>query len=214
MTRFADRKDVKKLIKQSGNFTKRRYVSIIKWISFCILGVAFGIALNVNRTLYDLYTGVDMVLASDVLFIIFFMAIITSAVICYLLIALKKNRNVLNAVEFQSLLLSSTARYDTKFLVILSPCGEVVFSDRKAPDIFSIPEPKTIDDLIKSKLISQKHKEMMRDTITTSKPYEYSITYPNQKDKGLSLSVLIAPIEKPKGYFLIKGVCEIKNNDK
>lgn len=205
MIRFADRKDTIKLIKQSSDFNKRRYGSILKWTAYFILAIAFAIALNVNRTLYDVYSGVDMVLASDVLLTILFMATIASVVICYLLIAIKRLQYLLNAVEFQSALLSSAARSNTKFLMILSPQGDIVYADRDAMSIFSDSHLHDINDFLESSIVSDADKGTIRNAIATSVAHNFSVIYKDKKNQQSTTMMVIAPLDKPKGYFLIKG---------
>lgn len=205
MIRFLDRKDLKELINQSADFNKRRYGSFMKWVSYIIILVAFAFALNVNKVLYELYSGVDMVLASDVLLTLIFMGVVAVIVTGYLLAVVHNLRYLLTAIEFQITMFSGAVRASTEFFLIANSRNTIVYADRNAIDIFSKEHLHTVEEFLKHDVLNEEDKQKIREVIASGIQQKFTITYTDAAGNEKTTQVSILPIDKPKGYFVIKG---------
>ncbi len=206
MTRFLERKDLSELVKQSSGFAKRRYGSLVKWAACIALLIFFVFSLNINRLLYGIYADIDMVPAEDVLRILVFVSSCALVIIATLLIVISRLRYMLHAVEFQTSIFAGATRVNTIFCIIANEKNKIIYTDSGANVIFPKDKTQTTDELFGFEGISISDKEKLKDAIASGKAAEISMVYQDVNNQHKAALVTLSPLEKPSGYFVIKGV--------
>jgi len=202
--RFADRKNIHKLIQQSTDFKTRNYGSYIVWICCSLIIVLLTLQINfsgVGNILLKqevVLTAVDIIHGAVVL-------LATSLVLGgYLFLIIFKLHRIVNVSEFQSLIFASAMRADTLFCFIVNQEQEILYS-HSCDDIFCGVEFKTLEDILKFEGISAKDKKNMLQVIADNKSKTAPITYKNSQGKTKHAQISLNPVGRPQGYFVLRG---------
>ncbi len=206
MQRFLERKDLKELINQSSDFTKRRYGSLVKWGVCIAMLLLFVFSLYINSEIYKIVSQVESIPSNQVLVTIMFMSTVSVVVIFFLLVALNNFRFAIRALEFQSTLFSSAMKVSSVFCIIANNKNKILYQDRGAENIFPNNQTNSLSEILENDGISVDYKEKAKDAVATGKACEFSMTYQDAQKQQKAVLVTITTLEKPSGCFLIRGV--------
>lgn len=205
MNRFIDRKDLHELIKQSPDFKERYYGSVMKLVSILIMVVAVVSATTTNIFMDGMYIDFDVVKQSKILKIILLLVVVEVVVVGYLYTVICNLRKALTAIDFQVTLFAGAMRTNTVFYIIANADKKIVYADKGATEIFSAKSLESMDALLKNDLMSEETKKKLKHVMKSNEADECKLTY-KEDNKKKTCKVLLAPMDKPKGFFCIKGI--------
>ncbi len=204
--RFIDRTDRDYLIKKSGDFKMRYYGAFLVWVAYAIIVIIIGALLHVENVLYKSAIFTPTIPTIDVMMGALLMVMIILVFSGYLHIIISRLRQEVNAVEFQNMIFSSAMKANAKFTFIIDEEGTIIYSDGKSADMFSLGEEGAkLDDLLEHEGVKKADKISVKKAFEKGRYEEVPITIKNGKGQKNRVTMIIDKIERPKGYFSIRG---------
>lgn len=205
--RFIDRKDRDKIVGQSSEFIARYYGSFVIWGSYAVILIVFAILLHIEQALYKPSLNGDSIPTEDVLYGAMILMMVFLMMAGYLHIMIGRMRKAMNAVEFQNMFFSSAMRMHTKFSFILNKVGTVVYTNTESAQLFGLngDEKLNIESILKSNGIKEQDKELINKALEERINEEIAITLTNSAGKKSDAMFIITPMDKPDGYYYIRG---------
>jgi len=203
--RFVDRKDLKKLIKQSKDFNVRNHLPLGVWLIFGLIMLIIGGIVYFNRLAY----GVDDSHFTSPLiegyYSILFLLTICMVLSGILLLSIVKLNKFLAGVEFQSALFSSSLRVHTVFSCIVNEKHAIVYADNNLRKIMSNGKISSLSDILGCEGFSLEDKGKVIQAVAEGRSEEVPFSFKDSSGKKQGAMVVIDPLDKPKGYFIIRG---------
>lgn len=203
--RFVDRKDKESLIKKSPEFRVRNYGSFMIWISYAFILISLGIAVHVNKVIYGLYSPGGMTMHAHVMVSIIFLILIMLILLGYVFFVIFRIKSLVIAVEFQNMIFASSMKVHTLFCFIINDCHTVIYADKKALDVFSEKNVNIFDDILNHDGISIEDKAKLIKAVSSGVAEEVPLIYTEASGDKKNALIVLDPIEKPKGYFVVRG---------
>jgi hypothetical protein len=179
----------------SSGFTVRKRTGVGLFFHFFLLAcmVILGVALLVY---YQSPKGCALAIAIGLSF----------AIIAQNLEKLKKHKE---SIEFMNALFSSALGAGWKFCCIVKSTGDIVFYNRPFQSIFPAyikQNNRTLESLLTLYNVPQADRDIINGFIFSTSAGSISITLPAvESAESQTFAVHIEPIERPTGFFLIRG---------
>ncbi len=203
--RFVDREDTKYLIKNSPEFRVRNYGSFMIWTSYAFILATLGIALHINKVIYGAFDTQGVNMKVDVILSLIFLLLIMLILLGYVFFVIFRIRSIVSAVEFQNMIFASSVRVHTLFCFIINDEHTVVYADVNSRNIFEEKNTKTFDDILIHDGINAEDKAKLLKAVSSGIAEEVPLLYEEDNGEKKNALVVIDPIEKPKGYFVVRG---------
>jgi hypothetical protein len=203
--RFLDRKDAGAIIKRSTDFKIRNHGSFVLWVSFAFIIVTLGMVLHVNKVIYGSTNNATSVPTSEIIMSVIFMITVTLLLSGYVFLIIFKLRALITAVEFQNAIFSSGLKAHSLFCFVVNTDHTVIYADNSSMNIFSEDKVHNLDDILGHEGISVEDKGKLLKAITDSVFAEGEITYKEKSGTKKTVKIVVDPIEKPRGYFIVRG---------
>lgn len=183
------------LINGSNGFTVRKRTGVGLFFHLFLLAcmVILGVALLVY---YQSPQGGVLTIAIGLSF----------AIIAQNLEKIKKHKE---SIEFMNALFSSALGAGWKFCCIVKNSGDIVFYNRSFQSIFSDytkQNTRTLESLLSLYAVPQAERDIINGFISSASTGSISVTLKSEDNtEKQMLAFHIEPIERPTGYFLIRG---------
>lgn len=205
--RFIDRDDAKSLINSTGDFRLRHHRNFVLWISYAFIASVLLILLllkYVLGTVLELTEAQSTPLA-EIILTVLFIFLVMLALELYVYIVVKKLHTIALANEFQNMMFSSAMKVHTLFSLIANKERTVVYSDNRSVDIFTADKIATLDELLNQDGLKKDNKETLLKAIENGESTEVPFVYKDSKGKNRDAMIVLDPLERPAGYFIIRG---------
>ncbi len=130
---------------------------------------------------------------------------------CFALIAqnLEKMKKIKQSLEFMNALFSSALGKGHQFCCIIKNTGEIVFYNRAFQACFPAyiaQSDRNVSQLLNLYTVAQEHKDKLSALMAANTEGMVSTTFREESaTSGVSMTMYIEPIERPTGYFLVRG---------
>lgn len=205
--RFVDRDDTLKLIRSATDFKSRRHHSFVLWITYAFIASVLCILLLMKYVLGSLLETTDAkaIPFHDIILAVVFIFLVMLALELYVYVVVRRLSTIALANEFQNLMFSSAMKVHTLFSLIANKDHTVVYSDNRSVDIFTADKIATLDELFVQEGLKPEAREELMKAITEGHSTEVAFTYKDSKGKTRDAIIVLDPLERPLGYFIIRG---------
>lgn len=131
--------------------------------------------------------------------------------ICFAFISqnIEKMNSLKKSQEFISALFSSALGKGYQFCCIVKSTGEIVFYNRPFQSVFPAymaQDNRTLETLLNIYSVPQEHREKINSLIAANAEGSVStVVREASATNGLSLTLYVEPIDRPTGFFLLRG---------
>ncbi|MCH2036990.1 MAG: response regulator [Rickettsiales bacterium] len=198
-------------------FIKRRYGGSI-WVIFLFFSISF----------LGLVYGTVSLHVSEQKFVILSAAIFL-VLIFFMIVHIYNNREIIMAIEFQNALYSAAAATGVVFYMIIRPDGSIIHSNLSDMQPFQHLRKKGlrgVNALIESGGLVEKDQDALLDALVNNnsaimdfsmaavqkKAMEAGQFFDNEPSNA-RVKLIVSPIERPEGYFIIRAVEHIDIGD-
>lgn len=131
--------------------------------------------------------------------------------LCFAFVAqnLERLKKVKQALEFMNALFSSALGKGYQFVFIVKNTGDVVFYNRPFQAVFPTyvgTKDRTLETLLATYQMPQEHQEKLKALMSANTEGMITTVLREQSaSSGLSVTLYVEPIERPTGFFIIRG---------
>lgn len=200
--RLVSSQEIYSIMRNAKDFYKRSHIlspiKIVYWLSIILVGAFFSIQcfsglISADITKYKL----DNLITSTIIINLFFIALVITAT--YLIYRMQR---IVLISEFQNLLFSSAMREKSLFYAIFSQ-KNVIYTDENFKKFLQVQNNiATTAELLEKMQIDSEQKEQIASKINNKESFTAECEY-----KGKRVTLDLAPLARPQGFFSLKGFC-------
>ncbi len=207
--RFVERQDAKRFIKESKDFNVRRAKIPLMRIIAIFVSVLMISFVFLVKLIYSLLFLPSHVSPGDelgvILSLVLFAAMAVGAFAVYLIYSIRQN---LIATEFQNLIFASSMRVKTDFCLIVHREKTGIYCDYDFDEMFEQYEYHSNDPfhmLMASQGFNDADEKRLEQALAEGKEAEFDFNLKKKDGTVQKMHVTLDPIERPKGFYIIKG---------
>ncbi|PIR38136.1 MAG: hypothetical protein COV35_07100 [Alphaproteobacteria bacterium CG11_big_fil_rev_8_21_14_0_20_39_49] len=204
--RFIDRPNAKQIVSSTEGFRLRTYGSYVVWVCLSLIILAAAAKFIISDTATNMFDENNTLTVADILVSIIIMAIAAMVFGAYLIYNLMKLKDVINMTEFQAALFASSMRTHTLLCCIVDSNKNVIYADSDAMRLFKNKDNdvEKLRDILAYDGLSDGNKAKIDLAVVNAKKEEVSINYKNIKGESVDAILVVDPIERPKGFSVIR----------
>jgi hypothetical protein len=204
--RFIDRPNAMKIVASTEGFRLRTYGSYIVWVCLSLIILAGAAYFIISDTYENMFDEKNILTVADILVSIIIMTIAAMVFGAYLIYQMIKLKNVINMTEFQAALFASSMRTHTLLCCIVDSNKNVIYADSDAMRLFKNKDNdvEKLRDILAYDGLSDGNKAKIDLSVVNGKKEEVSFPFKNVKGEIVDAILVIDPIERPKGFSVIR----------
>lgn len=138
------------------------------------------------------------------------LSMVAISILCFYIVFLKQqNIDLVTQTEFQNLLFSQAAAVGSLFCVFVKRDGEVVYVNRGLSHVLGDGTQRNFShlaSLLEELALPKPTNEAIQDAVFTLDCVSLPIVISRGSGESIALNLDIAPLARPSGYVVIKGV--------
>ena len=208
--RFVDRTDKKQLIKSCPDFKLRRHGVPPVQVVYMFMAVLLAVVILVGHLVIKLLFLPDneTTPSDEILTILFAIGFCIVAVAVFAVSLIYRIRDTILETEFQNLIFASAGRLGTDFCLITNKDKITIYCDYNFSQLFSAfdQHEEAFNCLLSDKGLKKAEKDKIMKALKDNKPTKISMNFTSSTtDPNKKYSVVIDPISRPAGYFIVRG---------
>lgn len=138
------------------------------------------------------------------------LSMVAISILCFYIVFLKQqNLDLVTQTEFQNLLFSQAAAIGSIFCVFVKRDGEIVYVNRGLSHLLGDGTQRNFShlaSLLEELALPKPTNEAIQDAVFTLDCVSLPIAISRHSGEAVSLTLEIAPLARPSGYVVLKGV--------
>lgn len=137
------------------------------------------------------------------------LSMVAISILCFYIVFLKQqNIDLVTQTEFQNLLFSQAAAVGSIFCVFVKRDGEIVYVNRGLSHVLGDAQRNFshLASLLEELALPKPTNEAIQDAVFTLDCVSLPISINRTSGEAVALTLEIAPLARPSGYVVIKGV--------
>lgn len=203
--RFINRRDAYDLVKQSADFKVRKHSAYFIIFGYVVVLLIIAGLLHIETVLYKTSEFQDPIPTAEVMVGIVFSIMMVMLIVGYMFTIIYRLKRIINLLEFQNLTYASAARAHSVFCFIANKNGKIIYEDSNAMKVFGAKNNRKLNDIIFFEGIDQDDSYKLEKAIANDDSIEVPIKINDVVKHRERTKITIDSLERPKGYFVIRG---------
>lgn len=208
--RFVDRRDVKKLLRESekkGEFRNRYHTlppTRVLIFLVVVMALVVGLAMHLSVSLLSLPPDLPTP-TIHVVTVLFIMALLTAGSATFTFMLVRKLTSIVLLTEYQILIFARSISSCSAFVLISTQKKNVVYSDKNYNTIFKY-DGEQLSALLKTPGIAYETAQSVIKAIEGGYFYKADIQIDHERGGKKSYEISVRPVEHLDNYMLLRGV--------